>query len=245
MLLEWMNTHATTLMGLVWMVVLGPAVGNYACSVVYRLPIGKTPFERHPFCGSCNANLKPIDLFPIISYLSTRGKCRYCAASIPGIYTLIEVACLAIFVGYYLAFGMGEQFLLAVAAGVFIVILAAIQWQQGWLSASIYSYAWVCILLIRTLRDASIFPAIQGSVVALILAAIVHYTVQRIRQKPVQVETPYIWWAALLGLLLPMPAWNLFAVPLGILLLGVLCREKQPIATIVAWAGSMLLLIPQ
>jgi hypothetical protein len=135
--------------------------------------------------------------------------------------------------------------LLAVAAGVFIVVLAAIQWQQGWLSASIYSYAWVCILLMRSLRDASIFPAIQGSVVALILAVIVHYTAQRIRRQSLQVETPYIWWAALLGLLLPMPAWDLFAVPLGILLLGVLCREKQPIATIVAWAGSMLLLIPQ
>jgi hypothetical protein len=69
--------------------------------------------------------------------------------------------------------------------------------------------------------------------------------VRRIRRQPLQVETPYIWWAALIGLLLPMHAWDLFAVPLSILLLGALCRQKQTIAVSVAWAGSMLLLIPQ
>ncbi|MFZ8393333.1 prepilin peptidase, partial [Staphylococcus aureus] len=75
------------------MLVLGPAVGNYACSVVFRLPRGQTPFERHPFCGHCNADLKPVDLFPILSWLSTRGRCRYCGGEIPALYTVVELIC--------------------------------------------------------------------------------------------------------------------------------------------------------
>ena len=60
-MLAWVAAHQFLLIGIVCMVVIGPAVGNYACSVVYRLPRGKTPFERHPFCGHCNADLKPIE----------------------------------------------------------------------------------------------------------------------------------------------------------------------------------------
>jgi leader peptidase (prepilin peptidase) / N-methyltransferase len=76
-MLAFVAAHEFIIIGIIWMLVLGPAVGNYACSVVYRLPRGKTPFERHPYCGHCNADLKPIDLFPIWSWLSTKGKCRF------------------------------------------------------------------------------------------------------------------------------------------------------------------------
>lgn len=233
-----------TLMGLVWMLVLGPAVGNYACSVVYRLPIGKTPFERHPFCGSCNANLKPIDLFPILSYLMTRGKCRYCAASIPGIYTIIELACLAIFIANYLVFGMGEQFLLVTAGGVFTIILASIQFQQGWLSATIYSYAWACFLLARTVAEHSIYPAIQGFVVAMVLALALNYAHSKITKRAPRFDAPWVWWVALTGVVLPLPQWDLFLVPLLCLLLCAWCPQKRRTASIVAWAGGILVLIP-
>lgn len=63
-MLAWIAANHFMLCGIILMLAIGPAVGNYACSVVYRLPRGKTPFERHPYCGHCNADLKPIDLFP-------------------------------------------------------------------------------------------------------------------------------------------------------------------------------------
>ena len=159
----------TTLYGLIFMLVLGPAVGNYACSVVYRLPRGKTPFERSPFCGHCNADLKPIDLFPILSWCMTRGRCRYCAGPIPSVYTVIEVACGAVFVAYFLHFGIGEPFLLYTAYAVFVIILAAIHWQQGWIAATIYSYAFACIALARTLAEHTIYGTVQSAFVMLMV----------------------------------------------------------------------------
>lgn len=198
-----------TLCGVIMMLVLGPAVGNYACSVVYRLPRGQTPFERHPFCGHCNAALKPVDLMPILSWLSTRGKCRYCGGAIPAIYLVIELACLAVFVSYFLHFGMGEAFLLYTAYGVFTIILAAIDWQQGWISSSIYGYAITCILLVRTLAEHTIYGAIQTGFVMLVLML---GLMRLAGNKADPFTRPWVWWFTLLGALTPFVYWKYLAV---------------------------------
>lgn len=191
-----------TIATLIFLLVIGPAVGNYACSVIYRLPRGKTPFERHPFCGHCNADLKPIDLFPIVSWCLTRGKCRYCKGEIPGIYTVVEVACLVLFVGNFLLFGISETFLLYCTAGVFAIILAAIQYQQGWLSVTIYSYTLLALAIERTRADGSIYPWIKAGFVAMIIAL----CLEKLRTIVVKksfgpFESNWIWWAVLLAIL--------------------------------------------
>ncbi len=217
---------------------LGPAVGNYACSVVYRLPRGQTPFERHPFCGHCNADLKPIDLFPILSWLRTRGKCRYCAGVIPSIYTVIELVCGALFVAYFLHFGISEQFLLYAIYGVFVVILAAIHWQQGWISSSIYSYAWAAILVARTLAEHTIYSTIQSSVVMLVLVLAL-YRVAGNTQSPF--EKPWIWWFVLMGALLPLPLWY-FIAPIYVLKL--LVPKQARVIVYAAGALTLPLILP-
>jgi prepilin signal peptidase PulO-like enzyme (type II secretory pathway) len=208
-MLEWIALHQFTLIGIIWMIVLGPAVGNYACSVVYRLPRGKTPFERHPYCGHCNADLKPIDLFPIWSWLSTRGKCRYCAGPIPSVYTAIEVVCGAAFIAYFLKFGISEQFLLYATYATFVVILAAIHWQQGWISSTIYFYAFLCIALVRVLAEQTIYGVIQGAFVMLVAMLLMARTSKTRNQSPF--EKPWIWWFVLLGALVPIQQWALIA----------------------------------
>lgn len=208
-MLEWIATHEFTLIGVIFMLVIGPAVGNYACSVVYRLPRGKTPFERHPYCGHCNADLKPIDLFPILSWLMTKGKCRYCSGEIPAIYTIIELVCGIVFTAYFLKFGISESFLLYSAFATFVVILAAIQWQQGWVAATIYSYAIGIVALLRTLHEHTIYGFVQSTFIMLTLALLIaRFTgIKKIRKKFQPFEVPWIWWLVLLGALVPMPQW--------------------------------------
>jgi len=218
-MLAWVAAHQFLLIGMVCMLVIGPAVGNYACSVVYRLPRGKTPFERYPFCGHCNADLKPIDLFPILSWLSTRGKCRYCAGPVPGSYTLIELACAIFFVGYFLKFGVSEYFLLAATYGVFVTILAAIQWQQGWVSASVLGYILTAVALARTLAEGTIYGWVQGAAVMLVLCLTVLKLATRITRSDFKpTEAAWVWWMVLLGALVPMPQWLLLSVPVFTLL---------------------------
>jgi prepilin signal peptidase PulO-like enzyme (type II secretory pathway) len=197
-----------TLMGLTMMLVLGPAVGNYACSVIYRLPRGKTPFEQHPFCGHCNAALQTIDLYPIASWLMTRGKCRYCKGKIPSIYLAVELACLVIFMGYFLHFGISEAFLLYTSAAVFVVILAAIELQHGWTSSSIYGYALTFIALARTLAEGTIYGWIQTGFVMLV---IVLAGMRIVGNKADPFSKPWVWWLTLLGALTPFAQWHWIA----------------------------------
>ena len=42
------------------------------------------------FCPACNHELKWFDLIPIFSYLTLKGKCRYCGAKIPLRDTILE-----------------------------------------------------------------------------------------------------------------------------------------------------------
>lgn len=186
-----------TIAGLILMCVLGPAVGNYACSVVYRLPRGQTPFEKRPYCGHCGAMLKPIDLFPIISYLLTRGKCRYCSDPIRGSYFVIEVLCLLVFVGNYLSFGLSESFILLSSYAVFLIILSFIDYHEGFLSNFMLTLAFGTIGVFRVLHEGTIYPWIQGGFVGLFIAALVW---QASRQgKGTLLEVPH--WVWLCGLI--------------------------------------------
>lgn len=219
-MLAWLAAHQADVMGIIFMLVIGPAIGNYACSVIYRLPRGQTPFERHPFCGSCGTDLRPIDLFPIISWCATGGKCRYCHATVPILYTYVELSCAAVFVFYFLGFGIGEVFLLAAAYAVFTIILAAIQWQQGWISASIYSYAFLFAALLRTMVDGTIFGWVQTSFVTLVVCLVVqrlHSFVMKNEFRPF--DTPWIWWLTLLAVWIPYAELGALAVPAALLLI--------------------------
>lgn len=196
--MEFLIAHQQTLIGLIWMMVLGAAVGNYACSVVYRLPLGKTPFERHPYCGHCDTELKPIDLFPIVSFCLTHGKCRYCAGPIPPIYTWIELGCLLLFMANFLLFGISESFLLYTIAGVFAIILASIQFQQGWLSATIYSYVFLALAIEHSRITGSIYTWVEPAFIVLVVALVLErLTCVFTRRSFKPFDAHWIWWCVL------------------------------------------------
>ena len=79
-----------------WLVVLGfvvgAAVGSFLNMLIYRLP-RRISFVNpaHSICPTCKHTLKTPDLIPILSWLSTRGKCRYCHEPVSSRYFWVEV----------------------------------------------------------------------------------------------------------------------------------------------------------
>lgn len=219
---------AYTLAGLIFMCVLGPAVGNYACSVVYRLPRGQTPFEKRPYCGHCGTMLQPRDLFPILSYVLARGCCRYCKGNIPSCYTWIEVWCLLIFVVHFLLFGIDERFLLLTSYAVFLVILAYIALQSQFVSSFMMMLAINMVALWRSMDEGSVLPWFQGGVVFGFVAMAVWQLSKR--GKGVLADVPdYVWMCALAGASLP-PKAGIIAVLTALLLYGlqrIVVRERS------------------
>jgi leader peptidase (prepilin peptidase)/N-methyltransferase len=53
-------------------------------------------------CVSCKHILRPMDLMPVLSWISLRGKCRYCSSPVSIQYPLIELLTASLFVFSYI-----------------------------------------------------------------------------------------------------------------------------------------------
>jgi len=86
--------------------ILGLSFGSFFNVLIYRLPKGENFINTRSHCTNCNTTLKYYDLIPIISYLSLKGKCRYCDEKISIRYPLIELLTALLFTFTYLYIGL-------------------------------------------------------------------------------------------------------------------------------------------
>lgn len=77
--------------------VVGACVGSFVGLVVDRVPAGGSVLSPPSRCPACARRLGPLDLVPIFSWLSSRGRCRTCGAEISARSTAIEAALAALF----------------------------------------------------------------------------------------------------------------------------------------------------
>ncbi len=77
---------------------LGMIIGSFLNCIIYRLHTEESFIKGRSFCPNCKKGLKAIDLIPLFSFLSLRGKCRYCSTKISFQYPLVEVITGALFV---------------------------------------------------------------------------------------------------------------------------------------------------
>jgi prepilin signal peptidase PulO-like enzyme (type II secretory pathway) len=156
------------LCGIIWAVALGFAVGNYACSLVHRLPRGKPMLDKTPYCGTCGTLLKVKDLFPVVSALLLRHRCRYCGTPFPVSHTWTELLVGLLFVLAFFEHNFTEQYILIVGLGVFLITLAAIEFNDGIIMGRILICVIVFGMLYRTLSDGTIYGFFQGGMAGLI-----------------------------------------------------------------------------
>jgi len=161
------------LMGLIWSGFLGLAIGNFATNPIFRLPRNFSLFGEDPYCDTCKAPLKPIDLFPIFSWLSTKGKCRYCGGVIPGAYTVVEALILQFFMLSYLKFGFNEQFILVSFGLTCFVMLGAMLHTADFFSNRTFVACAIFGMLYRTLGDASIYGFAATAYAGILVGALV------------------------------------------------------------------------
>ncbi len=65
--------------------------------VVYRLPKKQNIVTGRSKCDFCKHKLAWTDLFPILSYILTKGKCKYCHRKISILYPAFELLTAAVF----------------------------------------------------------------------------------------------------------------------------------------------------
>lgn len=159
--------------GIIWALAMGLAVGNYACSLIHRLPRGRLLLDKPPYCGSCGALLQVRDLFPVVSALLLRHRCRYCRAPYPVTHTVTEILVALLFVLGFLVYGFSETYALIVALGTFLIVLAAIEANDKRILGNVMLCVLMCGMLLRTLLDGGLFNFVLGGLYGVIAGALV------------------------------------------------------------------------
>lgn len=75
----------------------GLIIGSFLNVYIYRFHTGKS-LSGNSHCLSCATPLKWYELFPVISYICLRGKCRTCGCRIPSRYAVVEIVTAILFI---------------------------------------------------------------------------------------------------------------------------------------------------
>jgi leader peptidase (prepilin peptidase)/N-methyltransferase len=62
--------------------IFGLIIGSFLNVCIYRIPRGESISYPPSHCTGCGKRIKPYDLFPVISYIILKGKCRSCGERI-------------------------------------------------------------------------------------------------------------------------------------------------------------------
>ena len=65
--------------------------GSFLKVLADRLPKGESPIGGRSYCEYCKHVLGVMDLLPVVSFLLSRGRCRYCKKSLSLTYPLSEI----------------------------------------------------------------------------------------------------------------------------------------------------------
>lgn len=180
-------------------IILGSCIGSFLNVVIYRLPRKRSFLLTRSQCNSCRKNIKVLDLFPIISWILLRGKCRYCNSPISIRYPTLELFTSFLFLICLESIGWFDTFspsLFMVISGwilvSYLIVLCFIDIDNMTLPNSItYSGSFVGFLLvfyydyfINTSTDYILLEHVYAYLAAFFGVSIFSYIVQLIIKKP-------------------------------------------------------------
>lgn len=102
---------------------LGIIIGSFLNVCIYRIPKNESIVYPPSHCSDCSHPLKWYDLIPLLSYLSLKGKCRYCGGVISPQYPFVEFLNGIIYIINFYYFGLSLDFVFySIILSILIVI---------------------------------------------------------------------------------------------------------------------------
>lgn len=102
--LSYLDTTALVYL-LVLCIILGLCMGSALNCLAWRIANKKSWTKGKSICPACRHELHTRDLIPLLSYIFSKGKCRYCGEKISPRYPLTELGLAVIFVAVFLRYG--------------------------------------------------------------------------------------------------------------------------------------------
>lgn len=109
--------------------VFGLIVGSFLNVCIYRIPIEIGISFPPSHCPVCQERIKWYDLFPVISYILLRGKCRKCGEIISIEYPIVELIVGITYSLLYIKFGLTITLVKFIILFGFIIVIAMIDFK--------------------------------------------------------------------------------------------------------------------
>ncbi len=109
---------------------LGIIIGSFLNVCIYRIPREESIAFPPSHCTRCSHPLAWYDLIPIVSYLSLRGKCRYCGEAISPQYPIIEIFNGLLYLLVFQHFGLTLEFAFYGFMTSILIVICVIDFYQ-------------------------------------------------------------------------------------------------------------------
>lgn len=153
----------------IYIFIIGLLIGSFLNVCIYRIPKGESIVFPPSHCTNCNTRLKFLDLFPVLSYVFLKGKCRYCGEKISPRYAIIEMLTGLLFLGTFLCFGLNIQTLKYIILISFMIVIGMIDFD----TTDVYSvttYSGIAIgiifIVISYFTTGSVYTYLYGGLLA-------------------------------------------------------------------------------
>lgn len=138
-----MDIAGTVLFG-----VVGLFVGSFLNVCIDRLPRNRSVVHPPSHCEACQRRLGVMDLIPVFSYLTLRGRCRYCRARVPAKLLWVEATTGVIFALLFWHSGLSAQLGIMAFYACLLTVVFVIDLEHGLiLNRVVYPALIVALLL--------------------------------------------------------------------------------------------------
>ncbi len=105
--------------------IIGLVFGSFFCCVGLRLSTNKNFIKERSICDKCSHVLAWYDLIPVVSFISLKGRCRYCHEKVSLLNPFIEVVTGILFALSYYSFGFSLDLVLSLCLVALSMIIFA------------------------------------------------------------------------------------------------------------------------
>ena len=110
----------------------GAVFASFITCTAWRVVRGEDWKLGHSHCDTCGHELSTADLFPIVSYIALKGKCRYCGSKVPPRDLIFEILLGLLFAGTLALHGsIDAAVVAALALEMLLLGLSLADWDSG------------------------------------------------------------------------------------------------------------------
>lgn len=168
-----MPTFTSAMMAYIYLnaALLGAVMGSFATCMAGRMAAGEDFIHGRSHCDTCGHPLGVLDLFPVLSWLFLRGKCRYCGAKIPASCPLTEAGTALVFVLLLQQYGFSLTTLSFWVLTVLLVMIALVDLKTGLIPDELLLVGFLDFVLTAGLQGGDIWHTIRWGILGGLAAA--------------------------------------------------------------------------